>query len=97
MSTSKTQNIFVYPTWGPVLPNSGAPWALNLGGNPVLDNMAPPWVPKCMFIKCTQTTLNCLVSVPRLDKHAAQMTQTSRSTSKCKAPVTKRPFQSQGR
>ena len=41
-STSKTQNIFVYPMWGPVLPNSGAPWALDLGGDPVLDNMAPP-------------------------------------------------------
>ena len=57
MLTSKTQNIFVYPMWGPVLPNSGVSWALDLGGDPVLDNMAPPWVPKWMFIKCTQTTL----------------------------------------
>ena len=67
MSTSKTQNIFVYPMWGPVLPNSGAPWALDLGGDPMLDNMAPPWVPKCMFIKCTQTTLKlpCFISQTR--------------------------------
>ena len=57
MSTSKTPNIFVYPTQGPVLTNSGALLALNLGGDPVLDNMAPPWVPKCMFIKHIQTIL----------------------------------------
>ena len=57
MSTSKTQNIFEYPMWGPVLPNSGAPWALDLGGDPVLDKMAPPWVPKCMFIKCTPNNI----------------------------------------
>ena len=71
MSTSKTQNIFVYPMWGPVLPNSGALWALDLCGDPVLDNMALPWVPKCMFIKCTQTTLKlpCFSSQTRQACH----------------------------
>ena len=57
MLTSKIQNIFVYPTCCPILPNSGAPWALDLDEDPVLDNMALPWVPKRMFIKYTQTTL----------------------------------------
>ena len=33
----------------------------------MLDNMAPPWVPKCMFIKCTQTILKlpCFISQTR--------------------------------
>ena len=33
--------------------------------------MAPPWVPKCMFIKCTQTTLKlpCFISQTRQACH----------------------------